>query len=269
MKEDKKVTILDFKRKKERGEKITMLTAYDYPMASIIDSAGIDSILVGDSLGMVVLGYDSTVQVTMDEMIHHAKAVKRGTKKAFIIADMPFMSYQASNEEAITNAGRFVKEAGSDAVKVEGGEEAAPRVKAISGAGIAVVGHIGLTPQSATKLGGYRVQGKEKEEANKLLHDALALEKCGCFALILECVPKDLASKITKKIKIPTIGIGAGASCDGQVLVTHDLIGYFDRFVPKFVKQEVKIAPIIKDAVEAFKNETVSGAFPDDEHSFI
>ena len=269
MKENNKVTILDFKKKKDRGEKITMLTAYDYPMASIIDSAGIDSILVGDSLGMVVLGYDSTVQVTMDEMIHHAKAVKRGVKKAFIIGDMPFMSYQASDEEAIRNAGRFIKEAGSDAVKIEGGEEVIPRVKAISGAGIAVIGHIGLTPQSATKLGGYRVQGKGKEDAGKLLRDAIALEKAGCFALILECVPKELASKITKKINIPTIGIGAGADCDGQVLVTHDLVGYFDRFVPKFVKQQAKIAGVIKEAVETFKDETSKGVFPDDEHSFI
>ncbi len=267
MAEDR-VTILDFKRKKKSREKITMLTAYDYPMAHLIDSSGVDAILMGDSLGMVVLGYDSTVCVTMDEMIHHSKAVRRGVKRAFLIGDMPFMSYQASGEEAVRNAGRFVKEAGCDAVKVEGGEDVTPRVKEIIKAGIPVLGHIGLTPQSVSKLGGYRVQGKDSESAARLVKDALALEKTGCFAVILECVPRELAGRITEKLNIPTIGIGAGVSCDGQVLVTHDIIGYFDKFVPKFVKQYAKVGDTIREAVAKFKKETESGVFPDDEHSF-
>ncbi len=263
-----KITIHDFKRKKERGEKITMLTACDYPMASIIDKAGVDAVLVGDSLGMVALGYDSTVSVTMDEMIHHAKAVRRGVRRAFFIGDMPFMSYQASDADAIKNAGRFVKESGCEAVKVEGGSEVVPRVKAILGAGIPVLGHIGLTPQSAVKLGGYKVQGKDKESAARLLDDAASLEKAGCFAVVLECVPKDLALKITEKLSIPTISIGAGIHCDGQVLVTHDMVGYFDRFTPKFVKQYARVNDAIAGAVAEFKKEVESGVFPDDEHSF-
>ncbi|MFH1552424.1 MAG: 3-methyl-2-oxobutanoate hydroxymethyltransferase [Candidatus Omnitrophota bacterium] len=263
-----KVTILDFKKKKETGEKITMLTAYDYPMARLVDSGGIDAVLVGDSLGMVVLGYDSTVRVTMDEMIHHAKAVRRGLTRAFLIGDMPFMSYQASDEDAVRNAGRFVKEAGCDAVKVEGGEEVSSRVKAIIDAGIPVLGHIGLTPQSVSKLGGYRVQGKTAESASRLITGAAALEKTGCFAIILECVPRELAKKITGRLGIPTIGIGAGQYCDGQVLVTHDIVGYFDKFVPKFVKQYAKINAQMLEAIKAFKSETESGVFPDDEHSF-
>ncbi len=264
-----KFTVLDFRRKKDEGNKITMLTAYDYPMAIAVDSSGVDSILVGDSLGMVMLGYDSTVQVTMDEMIHHSKAVTRGAKHAFVIGDMPFMSYQTSDEDAIRNAGRFIKEAGCEAVKIEGGEEAAQRVKAITGAGIAVLGHIGLTPQSISKLGGYKVQGKEHESAKRLLKDAVALEEIGCFAIVLECVPKELAREITKKLKIPTIGIGAGVHCDGQVLVTHDLIGYFDKFAPKFVKRYANINEDIKRAVSSFKEETEKSVFPDDEHSFL
>lgn len=265
---DKKFTILDFKRKKEAGERITMLTAYDYPMAKLIDSCGIDAVLVGDSVGMVVLGYDSTQPVTMREMIHHAKAVKKGIKSAFLVGDMPFMSYQASDESAVRNAGRFLKEAGCDAVKVEGGEEAAQRVKAIIGAGIPVLGHIGLTPQSATKLGGYKVQGKDASSAKKLTRDAKALEEAGCFAVILECVPRKLAEEITKSLTIPTIGIGAGKGCDGQVLVTHDVVGYFDRFTPKFVKKYAKISDEMLKAIKSFKSETESGVFPDEEHSF-
>lgn len=264
-----KITILDFKKKKEKGEKITILTAYDYPMARLVDSSGIDAILVGDSLGMVVLGYDSTTCVTMDEMIHHAKAARRGTERAFLIGDMPFMSYQASDEDAVRNAGRFVKEAGCEAVKVEGGEDVASRVKAITGAGIPVLGHVGLTPQSINKLGGYKVQGREADSASKLLTSSLALEKAGCFAVVLECVPRDLAKKITAKLNIPTIGIGAGKFCDGQVLVTHDIAGYFERFTPKFVKKYANVNSTIKKAIETFKKETTSGTFPDDEHSFI
>lgn len=265
---DGKFTVLDFKRKKESGEKITMLTAYDYPMAKLVDSAGIDAVLVGDSVGMVVLGYDSTVRVTMEEMLHHSKAVRRGVERAFLIGDMPFMSYQVSDEDAVRNAGAFVKEAGCDAVKVEGGKEVSSRVVAMIDAGIPVLGHIGLTPQSATKLGGYKVQGRDAAAAKKLINDAMALQDAGCFAIVLECLPRDLARKITRKLSIPTIGIGAGKECDGQVLVTHDIVGYFDRFVPKFVKQYTRINGAIQEAIRGFKSETESGDFPDDEHSF-
>ena len=264
----KKTTILDFSRKKASGEKITVLTASDYPMARIIDASGIDAILVGDSLGMVVLGYESTVKVTMREMLHHAKAVTRGVQRAFVIADMPFMSYQASDESAIRNAGRFIKEAGCDAVKIELGGEMSQRAKAIVSAGIPVVGHIGLTPQSSSKIGGYRVQGRDSQKAEEIILDAGRLEEAGCFALILECVPLDLARKITAKIGIPTIGIGAGPCCDGQVLVTHDIIGYFDKFLPKFVKQYAEVGDVIAEAVDAFKKETETGVFPDEDHSF-
>jgi 3-methyl-2-oxobutanoate hydroxymethyltransferase len=264
-----KVTILDFKRKKERGEKITMLTASDYPMAVLLDKAGIDSVLVGDSLAMVALGYGSTVQLTMDEMIHHAKAVRRGVKRAFLIGDMPFMSYQADDADAVRNAGRFLKEAGCEAVKMEGGQDVQSRVKAIVAAGIPVLGHVGLTPQCVSKLGGYKVQGRDSESAARLIEDAVALEKAGCFAVVLECVPKDLAREITKKLSIPTISCGAGVHCDGQVLVTHDIIGYYDRFTPKFAKQYAKVGEVIAKAVAEFKSETEAGKFPDDEHSFL
>lgn len=263
-----KFTILDFRRKKESGEKITLLTAYDHPMAWLIDSAGIDAVLVGDSVGMVMLGYDSTVPVTMDEMIHHSKAARRGVKRAFLIGDMPFMSYQASDEEAVRNAGRFLKEAGCEAVKIEGGREVSSRVRAMTDAGIPVLGHIGLTPQSVSKLGGYRVQGTDTDSAERLIEDAAALEEAGCFALILECVPVRLAKKITSGLGIPTIGIGAGKHCDGQALVTHDVVGYFDRFTPKFVKRYAEVNRTMLEAIKAFKNEAESGAFPGDEHSF-
>ncbi|MBU0571533.1 MAG: 3-methyl-2-oxobutanoate hydroxymethyltransferase [Candidatus Omnitrophica bacterium] len=268
MKEDKKFTVLDFMRKKESGEKITMLTAYDYPMASLIDRAGIDSVLVGDSLGMVVLGRESTVSVTMDEMIHHAKAVRRGVKRAFLIGDMPFMSYQASDEDAVRNAGRFIKESGCDAVKIEGGREICSRASAIIKVGIPVLGHVGLTPQSVSKLGGYKVQGKDESSAARLAGDVKHLTKAGCFAVILECIPKTLAKKISDKAGIPVIGIGAGVACDGQVLVTYDMIGYFDKFVPKFVKQYADISGTIFEAIRKFKLDIESGDFPDDEHSF-
>lgn len=266
--ERKKVTITDLQNKKRDGKKITMLTAYDYPMARLVDEAGIDSILVGDSVGMVVLGYDSTVPVTMDEMIHHAKAVRRGTKYAFLIGDMPFMSYQVSPQEAVRNAGRFMKEAGCDAIKLEGGEEALDATIAIVNAGIPVLGHLGLTPQTISKLGGFKVQGKDAEGANKILAEALKLEKAGCFAIVLECVPDKVAKLITGKLKIPTIGIGAGPDCDGQVLVTNDMVGLFDRFIPKFVKQYVKLSTSILDGFKKYKDEVEKGIYPDEAHSF-
>ena len=266
--ERKKITITDLQDKKRDGKKITMLTAYDYPMARIIDDAGIDSILVGDSLGMVVLGYDSTVPVTMDEMIHHSKAVRRGTKYAFLIGDMPFMSYQVSKEEAVRNAGRFMKEAGCDAVKLEGGDEVMDATIAIVSAGIPVLGHLGLTPQTASKLGGFKVQGKDADAAYKILDQAIKLERAGCFGVVLECVPDMVAKLITEKLSIPTISCGAGVNCDGQVLVTYDMVGLFDRFIPKFVKQYVKLSALILDGVKKYKDEVEKGIFPDAAHSF-
>ena len=266
--DNKKFTILDFKKKKDKKIKITMLTAYDYPMASFIDQAGIDSVLVGDSLGMVVLGYDSTIGVTMDEMLHHAKAVKKGVKRAFMIVDMPFLSYQVTNEEAVRNAGIFMKETGCEAVKLEGGIEIIPRVEAIVNAGIPVCGHVGLMPQMVSKLGGYRVQGKDTKDKDKIFQDALALEKAGCFAIILECVPEKLAEELTSKLSIPTIGIGAGKFCDGQVLVTYDMLGYFDKFVPKFVKQYTNLSQIIPEAINKFKEETGKNIFPGKDNSY-
>jgi len=266
--ERKKVTITDLQHKKREGKKITMLTAYDYPVARLVDEAGIDMVLVGDSLGMVVLGYDSTVPVTMDEMIHHTKAVRRGTKYAFLIGDMPFMSYQISKEEAIRNAGRFMKEAGCDAVKLEGGYESAEATEAIVGAGIPVLGHLGLTPQTISKLGGFKVQGKDADAAKRILDQALLLQKIGCFGLVLECVPDALAKFVTRELAIPTIGIGAGPGCDGQVLVTNDMVGLFDRFVPKFVKQYTKLSSSILEAIKAYKQDVELVRFPDAEHSF-
>ena len=263
-----KFTVLDFQKKKNNNKKITMLTAYDCPMAEKIDSSGVDAILVGDSVGMVLLGYDSTVYVSMEEMLHHIKAVKRGVKRSFLIGDMPFMSYQISNEEAVRNAGRFVKEGGCDAVKLEGGKEVLPRIEAIIASGIPVLGHIGLTPQSVNKLGGYRVQGKDTESAKKIFDDAEALSDIGCFAIILECVPFILADKITKKIKIPTIGIGAGSDCDGQVLVTHDIIGYSDKSMPKFVKKYFDVSKLIQESVNNFKEDVLSGRFPGNDNSY-
>ena len=266
--ERKKVTITDLQTKKREGRKITMLTAYDYPMAKLVDEAGIDVVLVGDSLGMVVLGYDSTVPVTMDEMIHHAKAVRRGTRCAFMIGDMPFGSYQISKEEAVRNALRFMKEAGCEAVKLEGGYEAAEVTEAIVEAGIPVLGHIGLTPQTMSKLGGFKVQGKDAEAARKLIDQALVLEKAGCFAIVLECVPDLVAKMITEKIKIPTISCGAGKYCDGQVLVTNDMVGLFDRFTPKFVKKYANLSHHIAEGFKIYKDEVERGVFPDQSHSF-
>ena len=233
----KKITTQLFRQRKEKGEPITMLTAYDYATALAADRAGIDSLLVGDSLGMVVLGYENTLSVTMDDMLHHSKAVARGAKTPLLIGDMPFMSYQVSKEEAVRNAGRFLAEGGMDTVKLEGGREVASTIEAIVNVGIPVLGHIGLTPQSIHKLGGYKAQGRTARAARRLLEDALILEDAGCYAVVLEAIPDRVAELISHKISIPTIGIGAGPSCDGQVLVTHDLLGLFDRFTPKFVRK--------------------------------
>ncbi|MFH0789060.1 MAG: 3-methyl-2-oxobutanoate hydroxymethyltransferase [Pseudomonadota bacterium] len=267
--ERKKITIHDLMAKKKENKKITMLTAYDFAMASFIDQSGMDMILVGDSLGMVVLGYDSTVPVTMEEMIHHCKAVRRGVRLAFLVGDMPFMSYNISPEEAIRNAGRFMKEAGCDGVKLEGGLEVAETVRAITLAGIPVMAHIGLTPQTVGKLGGFRVQGKDLASAQTLLDSALALEEAGAFSIVMECIPDKLAGLISQSLKIPTIGIGAGPDCDGQVLVTNDLLGLFEKFLPKFVKQNIKLFPMIKEALGTYKEEVEAGKFPGLEHTFV
>jgi len=265
---DKKKTIQDFITMKVKGEKISMLTAYDASLASMIDAAGIEMVLVGDSLGNVLLGYESTVPVTMEEMLHHCKAVRRGVKQAFLVGDMPFMSYQVSQGEAIGNAGRFLKEAGCDAVKLEGGTEVCDTVRAIVRAGIPVMGHIGLTPQTASQLGGYKVQGKDEGSARKLLQSARDLELAGAFSIVLECIPTQLSEAITRAVSIPTIGIGAGKYCDGQVLVTHDMVGMYEKFIPSFVKQYAKLAPQIKEAVAAYNKEVKNGSFPDEELSF-
>ena len=262
-------TVADIVTMKKAADKITVLTAYDANFARMIDAAGIDIVLVGDSLGMVILGYDSTVPVTMEEMLHHCRAVRRGVSSALLVGDMPFMSYQIGIESAIANAGRFMKEAGCGAVKLEGGLEVCPQVEAIVRAGIPVMGHIGLTPQTAGKLGGYKVQGKDLESARRLLKEARALEKAGVFSLVLECVPDVVAAVITEEIKVPTIGIGAGNACDGQVLVTHDLLGLFDKFVPKFVKQYSSLSPVIKETLGSFVREVKDGSFPDAVHSFV
>jgi 3-methyl-2-oxobutanoate hydroxymethyltransferase len=258
----KKVTTLTFHQKKQRGEPISMLTAYDYPTALALDQAGVDSILVGDSLGMVVLGYENTLPVTMDEMLHHSRAVSRGAKNALLVGDMPFMSYQVSVEEAVRNAGRFLQNGGMDAIKLEGGRERLPAIRGIVDAGIPVMGHLGLTPQSVHQLGGFRAQGKTAAAATRLLNDAHVLEEAGCFSLVLESVPAQLAEYITREISIPTIGIGAGASCDGQVLVTHDLLGLFDRFTPRFVKQYASLHEEMQKAFRAYIADVQSLQFP-------
>ncbi len=264
----KKVSILDVQAKKDEGRPITMLTAYDYPSALLADGAGIDVILVGDSLGMVVLGMESTVPVTMDEMIHHCRAVARGARQALLVGDMPFMSYQADVAEAVRNAGRFMKEGLMDTVKLEGGREVTPVIRAITAAGIPVMGHIGLTPQSASKLGGYRVQGKTAADALRLLEDALALEEAGCYAIVLEAVPAAVAGAMAERLRIPIIGIGAGPACDGQVLVFHDLVGLFDRFTPKFVRQYADAGNIIRAAIQSYAQDVEAGTFPAPEHTF-
>jgi 3-methyl-2-oxobutanoate hydroxymethyltransferase len=263
----KKITTRTFSRKKKRGEKLTMLTAYDYPTALAVDLAGIDSILVGDSLGMVVLGYENTLPVTMEDMLHHCKAVSRGASNALLIGDMPFMSYQVSVEQAVANAGRFLQEAGMDVIKLEGGQERAEAVRQIVAAGIPVMGHLGLTPQSVHQLGGWRSQGRTVRAAKRLLDDALALQEAGAFSLVLESVPARLAELISQKLRIPTIGIGAGIGCDGQVLVTHDLLGLFDLFTPKFVKQYTSLHKTMAGAFAAFKADVLEGSFPEVKHS--
>jgi 3-methyl-2-oxobutanoate hydroxymethyltransferase len=263
-----KRTIPDIVAMKGAGEKITMLTAYEVGLARMIDAAGIDVVLVGDSLGNVVLGYESTVPVTMAEMLHHARAVRRGVERALLVGDMPFMSYQTSPYDAVVNGGRFLKEAGCDAVKLEGGEEVCEQVRALVRAGIPVMGHIGLTPQTATSLGGYRVQGRDLESARRLLESARALAEAGAFSVVLECVPAQLAELITAEISIPTIGIGAGSRCDGQVLVINDLLGLFEKFVPSFVKSYANLAPQIKTALTAYRDEVRAGVYPGPEHSF-
>lgn len=265
--ERKKVTIRLIQAMKTRHEPISMLTAYDYPTALIMDQAGLDIILVGDSLGMVVLGYESTLPVTMDEMIHHCKAVARGAKYALLVGDMPFLSYQVSPAEAVRNAGRFLQEAGMNAVKLEGGSERAETIRAVVGAGIPVMGHLGLTPQSVHKLGGFRPQGRDAEAAYKLLEDAQVLQEAGCFSLVLESIPGRLAELVSQRLEIPTIGIGAGAGCDGQVLVTHDLLGLFERFTPKFVKRYANFAGEMRRAFSEFRADVRASAFPGPKHT--
>jgi 3-methyl-2-oxobutanoate hydroxymethyltransferase len=264
----KKTTLPVLRQKKLAAEPITMLTAYDYPSALLLDQAGVDAILVGDSLGMVVLGYANTLPVTMDDMLYHCKAVARGAQAALLIGDMPFMSYQVAVEEAVRNAGRFLQEGGMDAVKLEGGRERLEAVRAIVAAGIPVMGHLGLTPQAVHQLGGFRSQGKTASAARRLLEDARALEDAGCFSLVLESVPSRLAELISRRISIPTIGIGAGAGCDGQVLVFHDLLGLFDRFTPKFVKRYAQLNEAILDAVGRYREDVHARRFPAAEHAF-
>jgi len=263
----KKVTTLTFRQKKERGEIITMLTAYDYPTALAMDKAGVDAILVGDSLAMVVLGYENTLPVTMEEMLHHSRAVARGAKTALLVGDMPFMSYQVSVEEATRNAGRFLQQGGMDAVKLEGGRERMEAIRSIVNAGIPVMGHLGLTPQSINQLGGFRAQGKTAAAAKRLVEDALILEDAGAFSLVLESVPARLAELISKKISIPTIGIGAGVGCNGQVLVTHDLLGLFDRFTPKFVRKYANFHAEMQKAFADYIEDVETKRFPAPEHT--
>jgi len=264
----KKVTIQDIQQAKENSRKLVMMTAYDYPFGLMADEAGVDIVLVGDSLGMVVMGLDGTVAVTMEDMIHHIRAVVRGCRTPLVVGDMPFMSYNTSIRDAIINSGRLMKEGGCDVVKLEGGVDFAPTVSAIVKAGIPVQGHIGLTPQTASALGGFKMQGRNVDGAVKIIEDARSLEDAGAFSLILEAVPAPLAGLVTESVNIPVIGIGAGAEVDGQVLVTHDMIGLFDKFIPKFVKQYTRIRPIILEALEAYKEEVREKSFPAVEHGF-
>jgi 3-methyl-2-oxobutanoate hydroxymethyltransferase len=264
--DDKKITVRDFRLKKEKGEPIAMLTAYDYPVARALDRAGIDAILVGDSLGMVALGYMNTLPVTMDEMIHHCKAVARGASRPLLIGDMPFLSYQTSPVDAVRNAGRFPKEGGMEAVKLEGGREMLPAIQAVLEAGIPVLGHLGLTPQSVHKFGGMRPQGRTAETARRLLEDALLLEQTGVFGIVLESIPARLAALISRRLAIPTIGIGAGSGCDGQVLVTNDMLGLYDRFTPRFVKQYANLLEEMDRAFQSYRADVQARAFPAREH---
>lgn len=263
-----KNTVLTFTKAKEEGTKISMLTAYDYSTAKLIDESGVNSILVGDSLGNVMLGYEDTVSVTMDDMIHHTKAVSRDAKNALVVADMPFMSYQTSTYDAVVNAGRLIKEGRANAVKLEGGKEVCPQIKAIVDAGIPVCAHIGLTPQSINALGGNRVQGKTEAAAKKLLEDALCVQEAGAFAVVIEAVPEKLATLITNKLDIVTIGIGAGSGCDGQVLVYQDMLGMFSDFTPKFVKKYANIGEIMREAFKKYDEEVKNKQFPLEEHTY-
>lgn len=263
-----KNTTVTFKKAKEEKTKLTMLTAYDYSFAKLMDEAGVNSILVGDSLGMVCLGYEDTLPVTMEDMIHHTAAVTRGAKNALVVADMPFMSYQTSVYDAVMNAGRLIKEGHAQAVKLEGGFEVTEQIQAIVKASIPVVGHIGLTPQSVNAFGGFKVQGKSEEAAQRLLDEARAVEKAGAFAVVLECVPEKLAARVSEEISIPTIGIGAGAGCDGQVLVYQDMLGLFTDFTPKFVKKFANVGEVVKDAFAGYIKEVREGTFPAPEHTF-
>ncbi|MCK8061031.1 MULTISPECIES: 3-methyl-2-oxobutanoate hydroxymethyltransferase [unclassified Fusibacter] len=257
-----------FSLMKTNGEKISMMTAYDYSSAKLSDQAGMDTLLVGDSLGMVMLGYDDTLKVTMQDMIHHAKAVRRGAPEGFMIVDMPYLSYHISVEESVRNAGRLVTEAGANAIKLEGGKQFLPAIKAILHAQIPVIGHLGLTPQSVNAFGGYKVQAKEKEAAKLLLEDALALQEAGVSAIVLECIPPDIAKWVSQSLVIPTIGIGAGSDVDGQVLVFHDVLGIYDKISPKFVKQYAQLGNLMKEALTNYHNEVKTGEFPKEEHSF-
>ena len=263
-----KKSVLTFRNAKQKNERLTMLTAYDYSTAKLIDASGIDSVLVGDSLGMVMLGYEDTLSVTMEDMIHHTKAVARGVKDALVVSDLPFMSYQTSVYDAVVNAGRLIKEGRAQAVKLEGGLEVCPQIKAIVEASIPVMAHLGLTPQSVNAFGGFKVQGKDEEAARSLIEQAKAVEAAGAFAVVLECIPAKLAELITKSISIPTIGIGAGTGCDGQVLVYQDMLGLYSDFTPKFVKRYAEIGPQMENAIEDYISEVKSGAFPAAEHTF-
>ena len=263
-----KKSVLTFRNAKQKNERLTMLTAYDYSTAKLIDASGIDSVLVGDSLGMVMLGYEDTLSVTMEDMIHHTKAVARGVKDALVVSDLPFMSYQTSVYDAVVNAGRLIKEGLAQAVKLEGGLEVCPQIKAIVEASIPVMAHLGLTPQSVNAFGGFKVQGKDEEAARSLIEQAKAVEAAGAFAVVLECIPAKLAELITKSISIPTIGIGAGNGCDGQVLVYQDMLGLYSDFTPKFVKRYAEIGPQMENAIEDYISEVKSGAFPAAEHTF-
>ncbi|ATF13050.1 3-methyl-2-oxobutanoate hydroxymethyltransferase [Brevibacillus sp. HB1.2] len=265
---DRPITTSSIRKKKETRTPITMVTAYDYPSAKLVDEAGADMILVGDSLGMVVLGYDSTIPVTMEDMLHHTKAVTRGAKRAFVVTDLPFLSYHGTVEEAVKNAGRLMQEGLAKAVKMEGGRELVPIITRCVQAGIPVVGHIGLTPQSVHQLGGYKVQGRDLEAAKKLLDEALAIQEAGAFAIVLECVPEEVAGMIANKLDIAVIGIGAGATCDGQVLVFHDMVGYASDITPKFVKRYANIGETIREAVEIYNKEVEARSFPGPEHVF-
>ncbi|MBC2458731.1 3-methyl-2-oxobutanoate hydroxymethyltransferase [Clostridium beijerinckii] len=263
-----KNTVLTFKQAKEEKRRLSMLTAYDYSMAKIIDESGVNGILIGDSLGMVIKGEDDTLAVTMDEIIYHTKAVKKGAKNALIVSDMPFLSYHVSIEQAVLNAGRLIKEGGANAVKLEGGANVAAQIKAIVDAQIPVMGHIGLTPQSVNAFGGFKVQGKSEAAAKQLIDDAVLIEKAGAFSIVLEGIPEKVAELITNAVSIPTIGIGAGKYCDGQILVYQDMLGMFNDFVPKFVKQYANVGNVMREAISSYVKEVQAGDFPEEKHTF-